>query len=79
MDQLIRASLSHPHYWYEVGMLKVPISYVKNPARGHKVEKHHPEGKNVRRTRHTVDKRENGNETKNTPKKRHLQINKRKI
>ena len=25
MDQLICASLSHTHYWYEVGMLKVPI------------------------------------------------------
>ena len=24
MDQLIFASLSHAHYWYEVGMLKVP-------------------------------------------------------
>ena len=24
MDQLIFASLSHNHYWYEVGMLKVP-------------------------------------------------------
>ena len=24
MDQLICASLSHIHYWYEVGMLKVP-------------------------------------------------------
>ena len=24
MDQLIIASLSHTHYWYEVGMLKVP-------------------------------------------------------
>ena len=24
MDQLILASLSHTHYWYEVGMLKVP-------------------------------------------------------
>ena len=24
MDQLIFASLSHDHYWYEVGMLKVP-------------------------------------------------------
>ena len=24
MDQLICASLSHPHYWCEVGMLKVP-------------------------------------------------------
>ena len=23
MDQLIRASLSHTHYWYKVGMLKV--------------------------------------------------------
>ena len=26
MDQLIFASLSHTHYWYEVGMLKVPAS-----------------------------------------------------
>ena len=25
MDQLIFASLSHTHYWYEVGMLKVPM------------------------------------------------------
>ena len=24
MDQLICASISHTHYWYEVGMLKVP-------------------------------------------------------
>ena len=24
MDQLVCASLSHTHYWYEVGMLKVP-------------------------------------------------------
>ena len=24
MDQLIFAPLSHTHYWYEVGMLKVP-------------------------------------------------------
>ena len=24
MDQIICASLSHTHYWYEVGMLKVP-------------------------------------------------------
>ena len=27
MDQLIFASLSHIHYWYEVGMLKVPALY----------------------------------------------------
>ena len=27
MDQLIYASLSHTHYWYEVGMLKVPAIY----------------------------------------------------
>ena len=25
IDQLICASLSHPHYWYEVGMLKVTV------------------------------------------------------
>ena len=28
MDQLICASLSHTHDWYEVGMLKVPAGYV---------------------------------------------------
>ena len=27
MDQLIFASLSHIHYWYKVGMLKVPEKY----------------------------------------------------
>ena len=31
MDQLICASLSHTHYWYEMGMLKVPACmYVLN-------------------------------------------------
>ena len=29
MDQLIFASLSHTHYWYEVGMLKVPAIYAQ--------------------------------------------------
>ena len=28
MDQFIFASLSHTHYWYEVGMLKVPAEYI---------------------------------------------------
>ena len=28
MDQLIFASLSHIHYWYEVGMLKLPAGIV---------------------------------------------------
>ena len=28
MDQLIYASLSHTHYWYEVGMLKVPCNLI---------------------------------------------------
>ena len=27
MDQLICASLSHTHYWYEVGTLKVPTYF----------------------------------------------------
>ena len=29
MDQLIFASLSHTHYWYEVGMLKVPATMTR--------------------------------------------------
>ena len=28
MDHLVCASLSHIHYWYEVGMLKVPAKYI---------------------------------------------------
>ena len=34
MDQLIFASLSHTHYWYEVGMLKVPAELI---GFGHRV------------------------------------------
>ena len=30
MTQLICASLSHTHYWYEVGMLKVPAATAYN-------------------------------------------------
>ena len=33
MDQLVSASLSHIHYWYEVGMLKVPAYTAVNRAR----------------------------------------------
>ena len=33
MDQLIRASLSHTHYWYEVGMLKGPATNNENMLR----------------------------------------------
>ena len=32
MDQLIFASLSHTHYWYEVGMLKVPAEVLQRRA-----------------------------------------------
>ena len=33
MDQLICASLSHTHQWYEVGMLKVPaLGYIMKGA-----------------------------------------------
>ena len=31
MDQLIFSSVSHTHYWYEVGMLKVPASEEDEP------------------------------------------------
>ena len=33
MDQLIFASLSHTHYWYEVGMLKVPVNVIGTQLR----------------------------------------------
>ena len=29
MDQLIGGPLSHTHYWYEVGMLKVPAVHIE--------------------------------------------------
>ena len=32
MDQLICASISHIHYWYEVGMLKVPATISDRPC-----------------------------------------------
>ena len=42
MDQLIFASLSHTHYWYEVGMLKVPavVGQKRNNETVHKKNKH---------------------------------------
>ena len=44
-DQLIFTSLSHTHYWYEVGMLKVPavteaLLYSKLPRAHPVVEPH---------------------------------------
>ena len=33
MDQLICASLSHTHCWYEVGMLKVPALCIRRYLR----------------------------------------------
>ena len=33
MDKLIYASLSHTHYWYEVGMLKVPTNAIGTQSR----------------------------------------------
>ena len=41
MDQLIFASLSHTHYWYEVGMLKVP-AVVPNLHRDKKIVRREP-------------------------------------
>ena len=35
MDQLIFAPLSHTHYWYEVGMLKVPVYLLCIPSIKH--------------------------------------------
>ena len=37
MDQLIFASLSHIHYWYEVGMLKVPRYKYRGETQHHAV------------------------------------------
>ena len=34
----------------EIILILIELSYVENPARCHKEEKHHPEGENVRRT-----------------------------
>ena len=34
MGQLMCASLSHTHYWYEVGMLKVPAIVQRSDIRG---------------------------------------------
>ena len=41
LDQLIFASLSHTHYWYEVGMLKVPAlqEVLQSPRSGDRCSK----------------------------------------
>ena len=49
MDQLTFASLSHTHYWYEVGMLKVPAVVCKVPpaegARGERQNQSNSQGR----------------------------------
>ena len=49
MDQLICAALSQIHYWYEVGMLKVPVVDASQQSeiisRGNRVLVHHRRGK----------------------------------
>ena len=45
MDQIIFASLSHTHYWYEVGMLKIPAV----DARSVNVKNTHRQRKRKRR------------------------------
>ena len=41
MDQLICASLSHTHYWYEVGVLKVPAVVVIIKSINQSIINHH--------------------------------------
>ena len=40
MDQLIFASLSHTHSWYEVGMLKIPAEIIVLNEKKGKVSAH---------------------------------------
>ena len=50
MDQLVFASLSHTHYWYEVGMLKVPSSVSRNLSRRRTVSRNQHKPVNKRCT-----------------------------
>ena len=43
MNQLVVASLSHTHYWYEVGMLKVPAVYLHDTTARVLTSGHPPE------------------------------------
>ena len=58
MDQLIYVSLSHTHYWYEVGVLKVPAC-----------ERHRSRVGRVLRTFSSYGRKQNYNEQlfRNTP------------
>ena len=47
MDQLIFASLSHTHYWYEVGMLKVPADRMCGKREAHNENLVHGEPENA--------------------------------
>ena len=50
LDQLICVSRSHTHYWYEVGMMKVPLYVYLIELVPEKVTSHTPiEQKRVRR------------------------------
>ena len=47
MDQLICASLSYTHYWYELGMFKVPATQLRmvvlpTQTLGENVKNHSP-------------------------------------
>ena len=53
-------------------LLNSNISCVKNPARGHKVAKHHPEGKNGNRTK-IVGKSDTSDETEMKRKQKRTQ------
>ena len=41
MDRLIFASLSHTHYWYEVGILKVPAYIEERLDEGPRIQRKH--------------------------------------
>ena len=43
MDQIIFASLSHTHYWYEVSMLKVPAYVFRKNLNASKPSEHPPQ------------------------------------
>ena len=49
MDQLLCASLSHTHYWYEVGILKVPAIRIhrREPGRDGNILSDHRQDGNV--------------------------------
>ena len=60
MDQLICASLSHTHYWYEVGILKVPTHIEGRLNEGPQLQPKHKDENETKQNKGNTRERRHG-------------------